>query len=188
MRLQGQGCSKFMVSEFAGARPSATRQKRHADPGEPSSSPCSAAARPVYGDVVTAAYPDTLPPNSPSHATANAQYCWHRKHACQSSRDPGRILRAYPRSFRRAAGYARSSRRTAFESRGRAYARVGEGHRTAARDPSNWRSPRPEVTPPSAPPASAAPAPSKCPSGRITRYSSITRLWKSCGQSARWSR
>jgi hypothetical protein len=48
------------VSEFAGARPSATRQKRHADPGEPSCSPCSAAARPVYGDVVAAAYPDTL--------------------------------------------------------------------------------------------------------------------------------
>src|SRR5215472_14915849 len=39
MRLQGQGCSKLMASEFAGARPSAIRQKRHVDPGEPSCSP-----------------------------------------------------------------------------------------------------------------------------------------------------
>jgi len=140
MRLQGQGCSKFMASEFAGARPSAIRQKRHVDPGEPSCSPCSAAARPVYSDALAAADTDTLPPNS-LRRRRRMQYCRHRGHVCQPSRGPGRILRAFPRSFRRAAEYARSSRRTAFDSLDRATPRP-RTRREAARDPA-WRSSRP---------------------------------------------
>src|SRR5215510_12615003 len=144
MRLQGQGCSKLMASEFAGARPSAIRQKRHVDPGEPSCSPCSAAARPVYSDVLAAADTDTLPPNS-LRRRRRMQYCRHRGHVCQPSRGPGRILRAFPRSFRRAAEYARSSRRTAFDSLDRATPRFE-------------KAPEPDVKPPETQPGEA-PAP-----------------------------
>ena len=173
MRLQGQGCSKLMASEFAGARPSAIRQKRHVDPGEPSCSPCSAAARPVYSDVVAAADTDTLPPNS-LRTRRRMQYCRHRRHVCQPSRDQEEF---YAHSHE-VSGEPQNTPGVLDEQRLTVSTAQRQGPEPDVKPPETQpgEAPAPEVTSPFAPHASAAPAPvppeSEAPCGgrRDARY------------------